>query len=486
MIAGALSLAWLAALALPGVAALARLAPFLTPLERLAYGSVVGIVVGTLALIPLAVVGGGLTPAVVVLVAVLGLAVALGLWLAWPGGRSVRGSVGARSLPDSLASLDPLSFLGRLDTWGTALFAILATRWLFLWSSALQLGSDGLAAGHEYIWSDWPTHLGIVTRFAWGDNFPPQNTLYAGLPLSYHYLSDLTPAAFVALGMDPTGALPLHSYVLSLLAAMCLWAFVRRLSLRTSVATLATILFLFGAGLGWLPTFATLDRTHDLVGTLLAAPFDSQAAGNLHLRFFNPYLAFLMSQRAYLYGLPIALLLLTLLVAAVRRRSLGRFVLAGAVGGLLPLAHLPTLLAMAMTTPFLVVLLTARPWRDPLRRIPWRGWIVFHAVWIAVSLPQLLSQLGGGAGALSAFRFQLGWVADPDPWWWFWLKNVGLFIPLALVAMASGRILPPRSRGVALALMPIFAIVNVAVFQPWDWDDHKLLIYWFLGAAILV
>jgi hypothetical protein len=478
MIPAALSLLWLLALSLPGIAALARALPFLTPLERLAYGSVVGIVVGTLALLPLGIVAGGLSVPVVVGVGIVAVLIALALWL--------RSPAGAREAQASLRTIRPFGWVARLDLWGSVLFTALAVRWAFLWTSALQLGPDGLFAGHEYIWSDWPTHLGIVTRFAWGDNFPPQNTLYAGLPLSYHYLSDLTPAAFVTLGMDPTAALPLHSYVLSIIAALCLWAFVRRLSLRTSVATLATILFLFGAGIGWLPTLQTLDQSHDLIGTLLTAPFDAKAAAALHLRFFNPYLAFLMSQRAYLYGLPIAILMITVLVTAVRRRELRLFVVAGVVGGLLPLSHLPTLLAMALTTPFLVILLTPRPWRDPLHRIPWVGWIAFFAVWVAVAMPQLLTQLGGGTGALAAARIEVGWVASPDPWWWFWLKNLGLFIPLALVGLASARVLPPRSRAVVLSLMPIFIIANIAVFQPWDWDNHKILIYWFLGVTIVV
>jgi hypothetical protein len=34
--------------------------------------------------------------------------------------------------------------------------------------------------------------------------------------------------------------------------------------------------------------------------------------------------------------------------------------------------------------------------------------------------------------------------------------------------------------------MPIFVIANVAAFQPWDWDNHKILVYWFLGVAIVV
>ncbi len=485
-----LSLAWLAALALPGIAALARFAPFLTPLERFAHGSVVGIVAGTLALVPLATLFG-LTPAVILATGFGAVVVGL-LFLRLPR-RDDRPAPLAGTASELGARVrdwvTPAAFLARLDPWGSALFGALAIRWAFLWQDALQQLPDGLWAGHEYIWSDWPTHIGIVTRFAYGDNFPPVNTLFAGLPLSYHYLSDLTPAAFVLFGMSPIQALPLHSLVLSLIAALSLWAFIRRIGIAPSIATLGTFLFLFGAGLAWIATAGLVDSNHDLLGTLFGAtadPYPAQPIADLHIRFFNPYLAFLMSQRAYLYGLPLAMLMLTLLVAAARRRDMGRFVLAGVVGGLLPLAHLPTLLAMAMTVPFLALFLARRPWQDIRGRIPWVGWIAFGLVWIGVALPQLATQLGGGAGALSAFRFQLGWVATPDEWWWFWLKNLGLFIPLAVIAFLTRRVLPPRSNRLLLSLMPIFVIANLAVFQPWDWDNHKILVYWFLGIAAVV
>ncbi len=114
------------------------------------------------------------------------------------------------------------------------------------------------------------------------------------------------------------------------------------------------------------------------------------------------------------------------------------------------------------------------------------GWIVFGLIWVGVAIPQLVTQLGGGAGALSAFRFELGWVAPPDEWWWFWLKNLGLFIPLAIIGFLTTKVLPPVSARVVLALMPIFVVANLAAFQPWDWDNHKILIYWFLGIAIIV
>jgi hypothetical protein len=475
-----LSLLFLAALASTGIAALDRFARWLTPLERAAYGAVLGIVAGTLALVPAATLLGFNVPVVLAIGAASLVATAA---LVYAPGRGRRGS-GTAAGPSRTLGARLRDLVGRLDRWGTAVVVLLVARWALLWSSALTLRPDGLWAGHEYIWSDWPTHLGIVTRFAFGGNFPPENTLFAGLPLSYHYLSDLTPAAFVVLGMDPLAVLPFHSFVLSILAVLCLYAFARRLSGVRSVATLAVVLFLFGAGLGWIATVARIDTSHDLLGTLANAPWDTTAQADLHIRFFNPYLAFLMSQRAYLYGLPIAMLVVTLLVRAARRRATRTFVLAGVVAGLLPLAHLPTLLALAMVTPFLVLLLARRPWH--LRRIPWRGWIAFHLVWIAVAVPQLLTQLGGGAGALAAFRLDLGWVAAPDPWWWFWLKNLGLFIPLGLLAIFAGRILPPRAHRALLAFMPIFVVANTFAFQPWDWDNHKILIYFFLALTILV
>ena len=34
--------------------------------------------------------------------------------------------------------------------------------------------------------------------------------------------------------------------------------------------------------------------------------------------------------------------------------------------------------------------------------------------------------------------------------------------------------------------MPIFLVANTFAFQPWNWDNHKILIYWFLALTILV
>jgi uncharacterized membrane protein len=34
--------------------------------------------------------------------------------------------------------------------------------------------------------------------------------------------------------------------------------------------------------------------------------------------------------------------------------------------------------------------------------------------------------------------------------------------------------------------MVIFAVLNLVVFQPWDWDNHKGLVYWYLAGCFFV
>ena len=161
------------------------------------------------------------------------------------------------------------------------------------------------------------------------------------------------------------------------------------------------------------------------------------------------FYGFLMPQRAFLYGMPLAFLGLTLVLVGKRRDDALAFVTAGAVVGLLPLAHLATMLALAIVTPFMALLL------------PTRKWIGFFAAWILVALPQLLLQQGGAPGALASLRFQLGWVMGTVPWPVFWLKQVGLFLPLVVVALALPRLLPKDSYRLLVAFMAIFVAANI-------------------------
>src|SRR6185503_669945 len=247
----------------------------------------------------------------------------------------------------------------------------------------------------------------------------------------------------------------------------------RHLTGSAGKATLAVALFLLGGGWGWwLPVRSAL-ASHAGWLDVFAHPWDRTVQDAAGFRWQNVYASLLAPQRAYLYGLPLGLLALRLLDSAIERGRVALFLIAGIVAGLLPLAHQGTLLSLALITPFLALL------------FPALGWAWFFGAWAVVGLPQVLPLLRDGPGPLSAFRFHLGWIAAPDPWPWFWLKNLGLFLPLAIVGFAWRRVVSGHARRFLLALMPAFVLANLFLFQPWDWDNTKILTLWFFAIAML-
>lgn len=467
------ALALLLAMGALGVALLRRFARLLDPLEQIAYGVPLGVVGASLVLLALACVIS-LSPA---LVAGIGVGAALSAGLIWPDWRWLRG-FGLRHLeqqPTSgiIATRQRVSWLS-VGVLPLLVLGGFALRWALFWAGGLSYTPDGLWAGHVNIWGDWPQHLGDVTSFAYSANFPPMHPRLAGHHYDYHYLAALTSAAWVVLGVDPATSLTLHSFIFSLLVMLGLFAFARRLTGDRSVAALVLILFLLGGGLGWVLTVTDINASQNAFDALLQQPWNSNRQGQANFRWENMYFAFIMPQRGYLYGLPLGLLCLTLLLIGSEKNEARWFLLAGIVAALLPLAHLSTLLSLALITPFLFLL------------FPARWWLLFFGAWVLLAVPQLYIQQGGERGATAALRLQIGWITSPDAWLWFWLKNLGAFLPLLLVALTQPDILPARVWRFLWGFMPVFALANLVVFQPWDWDNHKVLVYWFLAVSILV
>jgi hypothetical protein len=268
---------------------------------------------------------------------------------------------------------------------------------------------------------------------------------------------------------------------------------------------------------------------HDLPGLVTAQPraYDglltpTQLQPLSDQQWYTPLFAWWLPQRSILYGFSGALVALTLVLAAVRsgRRGYESFALAGLLLGLMPLIHIHTLIAMAIVGAVL-----ALQWRH-------RGWLVALAVTALVAAPRLVTLIGGPHGsAVDANLFptvEPGWMYLPGAdrpllsvgslaggigglvravltpqYWGFWIANTGVALPLcAVVALAVALARVPGRVGaaalrvrslfaadlvrVALAFMAVFVVANLVVFQSWDWDNTKLLAYWYLGAALLL
>lgn len=452
------ALAFLGALSLAGIVLLRVLLPWLSTLELLAYGPVAGTVVGSVLVLGLAIPFG-------LLAATIGVAVfsATGAFLFWPRGGGAAGFVErGRRLTIGVAR--------QVGWWPGVVIGLIVVRLVFLWTSALTVDEQGLWAGHEYIWSDWTLHLGDTTSFAYTDNFPPTHPRLADAPIAYHYLISVTAAGMVVLGMDPIHALPLQSFLFSVSLVLALFAFGLRLGTGRAVAALGMVLFVFGGSLGWLLLFD--GGAASPIEALLTNPWDAVAQREENFRWLNPYIALVMSQRAALYGIPLVLLVLTILFVAARAAGWRAFALAGLLAGFLPIAHISGFAALGMIVPFLVVL------------FPHRGWIAFLATWALLGGIILFGVQGGEARASSSLRWEPGWLTGDDAWPWFWVKNFGLYLPLAAVGLLVRGLLPNDTRRMLVAFLPIFVVANTFILGAYDWDNSKVLLYVFLALAI--
>jgi hypothetical protein len=508
----ALALLYLAALGISGVAVLRRLTCQMTTLEKWTYGLPLGNVAWSLVILLLAIVARRLILPIVIAPAIASVAVAL--WL-WPWGEIVTAFTSGQKEARKSKQVPPspaeqleqffskvITSVGPLAAFVLALFAL---RWTILWRGALTTNASGLWAGHINIWGDWALHLGDVTSFVYGDNFPPVNSRYLGGPLAYHYLASITAAALVKLGMEPTTALAFHSWFFCLTLLLGLYAFALRLTRDRNAAGLSILLFLFGGTFGWLFRVAAMDKSHDFWGTFWQLPWDRSAANDANYRWPNMFFDLIESQRAYVYGLPLFLLIMTLLMEGQAQRSRRLFVAAGLVAATLPFAHTSTLVALALIVPFLCLFLPLSSFEQSAKldlgtrinrvvggmfadyRASFANWAIFGAIWVVLSLPQLYLQQGGQRGETSKIRWEQGWIAPPDPWPWFWLKNLGWFVPLLIIGLIlAHKLVDGPARRVIWAIMPTFVFCNLIAFRPWDWDNTKMLFYWFLAVCILV
>jgi hypothetical protein len=268
---------------------------------------------------------------------------------------------------------------------------------------------------------------------------------------------------------------------------------------------------------------------HDLPGLVAAQPraYDGLLTPTAlqplpDQQWYTPLFAWWLPQRSILYGFSGALAALILVITAARapRRGYESFALAGLLLGVMPLIHIHTLIAMAIVCAVLAV-----RWRH-------RGWLITLAITAVVAAPRLVTLITGPHGSAAAANLfptvEPGWMylsgADrpvltvgsllggiggllralvTPQYWGFWVENTGVALPLgavAAIAMAlkgrRGRIgaasrrvtalFPGDLLHVALAFLAVFAVANLVVFQSWDWDNTKLLAYWYLGAALLI
>ena len=410
----------------------------------------------------------------------------------------------------------------RADPSAIGYFLFYAVTAVILWkvfNRAVIEDNTGLSTGLLNNFGDLPFHLSVITSFAFGNNYPPEDPTYAGVRFTYPFISDFVSAVFVRCGADLRESMFIENYILGLafVGLIHRWALVM---LRDKLAALITpLIVLLNGGMGWTLLFSKASTNEGgLFGVLTDLPPSFTVIPETTWRWGNAISALLVPQRGFLMGLPLATIAFTQWWIANDKTSRGftptnadqksttkkksrvverqktvwyedsetrfslntrRMIAAGVGAGLLPLVHAHS---------FVVVMAMAGCLALIQRR--WREWFAFFAVASVIAIPQLLwSTIHSAVNAGSFFAWEVGWDHGTENPIIFWLKNTGIFIPLIFAAILNrgeGYLVPKRLLLFYLPFTLCFIIPNVLKMAPWIWDNIKVLYYWWLASAPLV
>ena len=342
-------------------------------------------------------------------------------------------------------------------------------------------GSEGVYSGGSSLY-DLSFHAAVASSFAYGANFPPIYTPLPPEPLLYPPLPDFHAAMLMATGWSLRSAFVFTALPLAIALVGLFYFFAARLARSTRGATIATLLFFFNGGLGFIYFFRDWRASgRGLLEALLAPPVNycNDAARGLY--WVNTIPDALAPQRTTVYALPVALMVLTLFAyfsewfglpsPHQKRHKALPFVIAGTLTGSLCYLQPHVGIAIAIVAIGLCLLR------------PRRAWLIFFIAAALVSTPFLINTLSH-ATAGGFMRFQPGWLGRDEPHQTvYWLRNLGLPLLLIIPAYVSG------PRGLRRFYLPFVVVMLVAVFfvlSPNDYDNLKLMTVWYAATSILI
>jgi hypothetical protein len=362
----------------------------------------------------------------------------------------------------------------------TIFFLFWLVLFVVIWSKMLVREPNGLYAGWVNIWGDWAAHLSYATSFGYGENLPPEMPLLIGAKFSYPFFADLVSGGLMRLGVDMVLAMLVPSLVLSMLLVAGLMFVGEKIvgSLKGGMVT--TLLFLFNGGLGFWWWFRDI-KEFGLLEVMKALPREYTHLEKLaNIEWINIISSQVVPQRGFLMGFPIAVFIYWLLWKGFEsKRESRKLLVAGLLTSTLPLIHAHSFVLVSWVAFWLVLMEVIKTKKITIQQV--KKWIGFGVPVIILGIPQVLFFYGGSLGSEGFIRWQPGWMAEGNVLW-FWIKNFGGSLILAIIGM---KVAKSKLRKFSLPFWGMFLIANLWIFQPWEWDNSKVLTHWYLMACVL-
>ena len=344
-------------------------------------------------------------------------------------------------------------------------------------SHMLLAGPDGwYSAG--VTWADLAWHLSMLSNFAErGLSAVREDPIFPGTKLAYPFLPDLLSAWLVRCGISVQTSLIAPAFLAILASVIALYFFARRIAGPIGAMAAPFLLFFNGSIVGFYYLWRDNRISHSLGATLLSPGVDYSHLPERNIHFSNLISEYILPQRAAEFGLFLGVLAIQLLWLYWDTRKRKYLVYTSLTLSCMPYVHFHSFLALVIVAAFLFCIQFLV---DPGYWSVIREWLFFVAPLIILALPQVLLISPAHAGHF--LRAQWGWMSGNDSVWLFWLKNMS---PHGLVFALAYWMAKPKLKTFYLAFVGLFVVGNILVFQPNDWDNIKLFVWWLLLSCVL-
>ncbi|PIP23196.1 MAG: hypothetical protein COX36_04580 [Candidatus Nealsonbacteria bacterium CG23_combo_of_CG06-09_8_20_14_all_38_19] len=382
-------------------------------------------------------------------------------------------------LKDDIGNFRERIFAGKLNLF----FLIFIVAFLFfgsLWPKVFYLDNNQniYTIGTAGVWGDWGAHNAYVSHFLSSDKISLEHPLFVGRKFSYTFMMDFLSALLMKIGADRISAMILPGFIFSILLIVILYYFAFRISKKESIAILAIILYLLGGGFGFNYFFQDIKNLQgfsEIINFLKNSRIEYTNIDKYNIHWTAFLNALLLPQRSMAMGFPLGILILSLVLIALDKKNNKFLLAAGIIASTLPTIHLHSLISICVVVFSLIIFQKEKNKKTVFTKLlSFFGPIAVLGTWQVLMLffPSNYHP-----------RILLFWMAKKENGLSFWLRNLGLYLILILPAFFLA---PKNLKKIYLCFSTLFILANIIIFQPHDYDNIKIMTYWFLLNTILI
>jgi hypothetical protein len=369
-------------------------------------------------------------------------------------------------------------------------------------------------------YGDIPLHLTQITKFAFQNPINLGEPIYYGQRLDYPFLINLISGFMLRITGNFSFSVLIPSFIFATCNVVLVFWIYKKFLKNNLAAYVSVLLFYLGSGFGAL-TYIQTAFTNKLnltqfINYLIqnnlttVVKFDAKYPAQ-NIDFGAPLSLVFLHQRPFFmgfFGFLIFLLLLILLFKKTRLKLVS--ILAGISFGLLPLTHTHSFIAATVVVcSFMLVSLLKKDF------IYFRYLLITAVVGAVIAIPQIIYLTTANGTLTQAAGFivpRLGWMVPPTigsvayptnalptifsfSFLQFLLLNFGVILPAFLISILKiflkKKTLVKENSTLIFSFivsgLMLFLFVQLIKFQPWDFDDNKLLVYFqFFSIPLII